>query len=131
MTMRTRLILAALAAVCLIGLIGCGSGDGNNNNNPGGNTGTVTGRIVTAQGGAIVPLGGQTVSIGNIQTTSDATTGVFTLVGVPAGNFTIVVTATAGFPPDVLNAGKLTGVVLAGGTTDVQDIIMGFLPPPP
>ena len=44
---------------------------------------------------------------------------------------TIVVTAAAGFPPDVLNTDKLTGAVAAGGTTDVQDIIMGRLPPPP
>jgi len=115
--------------VCVIGLVGCGGGDGNGGNN-GPTGGTVTGEVYGRSGGTFVPLGGQTVSIGNRTTTSDGTTGRFTLTGVPPGNFTVVVTPQAGYG-EVLNPEILDGTVAEGQTVDIGRVLLGERPPDP
>jgi hypothetical protein len=76
-----------------------------------------------------VPLGGQTLSIGNRTATSQPGTGRFTITGVPAGAFTVAVTPS-GFG-DVLNPAVLSGVVGTNQTVDIGRILLGQQPPDP
>jgi len=114
--------------VCLAALAGCG--DSGNNVNPGPTGGTVTGEIYGRLGGTFVPLGGQTVSVGNRTDTSDGTTGRFAITGVPPGDFAVVVTPQAGYG-DVLNPDILDGRVNEGQTVDIGRVLLGEKPPDP
>ncbi len=103
--------LALIAAAVLFA--GCGGGgDGGN----GVATGSVSGTITYAATGN--PLGGITVAIGGISTTTNAN-GQFTLNGVPAGAQVLQITADAArdlvIPPGV----PLAVDVTAGGTTQL------------
>jgi hypothetical protein len=123
-------LIWTVVVVCLIGLVGCGGG-GNDNNQPANNGGTVTGEVYGRSGGTFVPLGGQTVSIGNRSTTSDATTGAFVLTGIPVGDFTVVVTPEEGYG-DVLNPDILEGkITREGQTVDIGRVLLGEKPPDP
>jgi hypothetical protein len=122
-------LIWAVIVVCLTGMIGCGGGDGNNP--PDETGGTVTGEVYGRSGGTFVPLGGQTVSIGNESTLTSASTGRFTLSGIPVGAFTVVVTPQAGYG-DVLNPEILDGRVRAeGDTVDIGRVLLGERPPDP
>jgi hypothetical protein len=129
MTKRSRLVLATVAALGLsMAVAGCGGGDGGGNGGVRGG-GTVTGEIYAASGGTFVAIGGQTLSIGNRTATSQPGTGRFTISGVPAGAFTVVVTPS-GFG-SVLNPDILEGVAVADQTVDIGRILLGQRPPEP
>ena len=125
MSTRMRLIIALAAALAVSTLCGCG-GDGGG----GGGGGTVTGEVYGSLGGSFVPLGGQGVAIGSRTAVSQPTTGRFTITGVPAGPFTIVVTPQQGFG-EVLNEDVLDGTALSGQPVDVGRILLGQRPPDP
>jgi predicted small lipoprotein YifL len=127
MRIGTSLMAVALL-VSLAVLVGCG-GDGANNVPPA-NTTTVTGEVYGSNGGPFVPLGGQQVAIGNRTDTSDAGTGRFAITGIPAGNFTVVVTPLPGFG-EVLNPDILTGTVAADQSVDIGRVLLGSFPPDP
>lgn len=129
--MRSSICLVlALAMVLTLSVVcGCG-GDGNGGNGNGTGGGTVTGEIYGSLGGGFVPLGGQGAAIGNRTATSQAGTGRFTINGVPAGAFTVVITPQPGYGV-VLNPGILGGTVADGQTVDIGRVLLGSRPPDP
>jgi hypothetical protein len=126
MRIGTLSILALVAIVCLALLPGCGGG-GNGSSKT---TGTVTGEVYGAVGGAFVPLGGQTVTIGARTATTQTGTGRFVISGVTPGAFVAQVHADAGYG-NVLNPERLQGTVTAGGSRDIGRILLGESPPDP
>jgi len=121
-------LLLAVTLMCLVGLVSCGGGEGGNGN--GGIETAVTGEIYGRSGGTFVPLGGQGVAIGNRTATSQANTGRFTITGIPAGPFVVVVTPLPGFG-EVLNPEVLAGVAVNGQTVDIGRVLLGQRPPDP
>ncbi len=126
MRIGTLFIVALVATVCLGFAGGCGGGGAGNNVN----TGTVTGEIYGAAGGAFIPLGGQTVTIGSRVAATQAGTGRFVLTGISPGAFTVEVHADAGYG-EVLNPENLQGTVVGGGSKDIGRILLGEAPPNP
>jgi hypothetical protein len=126
----TWLIPAALvAAAGLAGLAGCAG----HHNEGGGDEGgaTITGSIYGTSGGDFVPLGGQTLAVGDHVAVSEAGTGHFDITGVPPGHYTIVVTPSDPGYGQVLNPDLLTGTIAKGQTKDIGRILLGSKPPGP
>ena len=121
-------LLLVVTLVALAALVGCG--DNANVVPPGPTGGTVTGEVYGRSGGTFVALGGQTAAIGNRSATSQPGTGRFSITGVPAGAFTVVVTPQPGYG-EVLNPEILKGTVAVGQTADIGRVLLGQRPPDP
>jgi len=81
--------------------------------------GTLSGRVVTAT--TKLPLGGATVTVAGVTTTSDGTTGVFRFTSISAQTGAVVAVAKTGY----VSAQRTITATLGAKTVELGDIALG------